>query len=274
MKKIITLLLAVAMIFAFAACSQTNNETGKIENNGQDASWDYIAEKGELIVGLDATFAPMGFTDEEGNIVGFDIDLAQAVAKNLGVSVKFQPIDWDAKEMELSEKKIDLIWNGMSATPERKESMNLSDAYLNNSIVIMTVAGSDIKTKEDLAGKKVGTQVESAALEVIEADACAETFADLVQYGSYDEAIMDLEIGRVDAVVIDKVVGKYKSAAAPNKYAFAEEDFGEDLYAIGMRKGDDALTAKINEAMKAVIESGEATTISEEWFGDDVVIRN
>ncbi len=273
MKRIISLLLAALMIFAFAACSNQNNETGKIDN-AEDTSWDYIVEKGELIVGLDATFAPMGFTDEEGNIVGFDIDLAEAVAKNLGVSVKFQPIDWDAKEMELSEKKIDLIWNGMSATPERQESMNLSDAYLNNSIVIMTMADSAIKTKADLEGKTVATQVESAALEVIQADACAETFADLIEYGSYDEAIMDLEIGRVDAVIIDKVVGRYKSTVAPDKYGFADEDFGEDLYAIGMRKGDDALTAKINEAMKAVIESGEATAISNEWFGDDVVIRN
>lgn len=103
-----------------------------------DGSWDYIKNNGKLIVGLDATFAPMGFRDESGEIVGFDIDLANAVAKELGVAVEFQPIDWDAKELELNGKKIDCIWNGMSATPERMEKMTLSDPYLNNTISIMT----------------------------------------------------------------------------------------------------------------------------------------
>ena len=82
--------------------------------------WAYIEDKGELVIGLDDTFAPMGFRDEAGELVGFDIDLAGAVAEELGVAVKFQPIDWDAKEMELSSKRIDCIWNGMSATPETR----------------------------------------------------------------------------------------------------------------------------------------------------------
>ncbi len=110
-----------------------------IEIGDDDGSWAYIQEKGKLIVGLDATFAPMGFRDESGEIVGFDIDLANAVAKELGIEVEFQPIDWDAKEMELNGKKIDCIWNGMSATPERMEKMTLSDPYLNNTISIMSL---------------------------------------------------------------------------------------------------------------------------------------
>ncbi|MBR5239544.1 MAG: transporter substrate-binding domain-containing protein [Clostridia bacterium] len=114
-------------------------EGNPVEIGEDDGSWAYIQGKGKLVVGLDATFAPMGFRDEAGEIVGFDIDLANAVAKELGVEVEFQPIDWDAKELELNGKKIDCIWNGMSATPERMEKMTLSDPYLNNTISIMSL---------------------------------------------------------------------------------------------------------------------------------------
>ena len=114
-------------------------EGNPVEIGEDDGSWAYIQSKGKLVVGLDATFAPMGFRDEAGEIVGFDIDLANAVAKELGVEVEFQPIDWDAKELELNGKKIDCIWNGMSATPERMEKMTLSDPYLNNTISIMSL---------------------------------------------------------------------------------------------------------------------------------------
>lgn len=183
------------------------------EEEPSDDSWSYIENKGTLIVGLDDTFAPMGFRDEKNELVGFDIDLANALGEKLGVKVEFQPIDWNAKEMELNNKKIDLIWNGMSATPARRETMNLSNPYLNNTIVIMTMEGSDIKTKNDLKGKNVGTQDDSSALEVIEKDSIYSDIKDeLKTYASYDEAIMDLEAGRIDAIIIDKVLGSYKAS--------------------------------------------------------------
>ncbi|MCE2603887.1 transporter substrate-binding domain-containing protein, partial [Pseudomonas aeruginosa] len=103
---------------------------GSDKETADDSSWEYVQEKGELIVGLDDTFAPMGFRDESNNLVGFDIDLATAVCKELGVKVKFQPINWDSKDMELTSKNIDCIWNGMSITPERIEGMSLSNKYL------------------------------------------------------------------------------------------------------------------------------------------------
>lgn len=188
-------------------------EEGAEYPEATDGSWDYIVDKGTLIVGLDDTFAPMGFRDEGGNLVGFDIDLANALGEELGITIEFQPIDWDAKEMELNGKNIDVIWNGMSKTPEREELMNLSRPYLNNSLVIMTMEGSEIKTKADLVGKKVGTQAGSAGLEVIKADAIyADIQSDLTEYKSYDEALMDLEIGRLDAVIVDKVLGHYKAS--------------------------------------------------------------
>lgn len=275
MKKWIALMLAACTLFAFAACTKT--ETPKPQTEApktEDTSWAYIEGNGKLVVGLDDTFAPMGFRTEEGELVGFDIDLAKAVGEELGVEVEFKPIVWDAKEMELDGKKIDVIWNGMSKTPERVEKMNLSKPYFNNSIVIMTLADKPINAKADLAGKNIGTQAASAALEMIQADAIYGDIVDgLAEYDTYDEAVMDLDTGRLDAVIIDKVAGMYKANLKAGTYAFTEEDFGEDLYVIGMRKGEDALTAKIDAALDAVVANGKASEISKEWFGEDLVLR-
>ncbi len=273
MKKFIAMLLAICTMFALGACTKT--ETPDVDAPGtEDNSWAYIEGNGKLIVGLDDTFAPMGFREDNGELVGFDIDLAKAVGEELGVEIEFKPIVWSAKEMELDGKKIDVIWNGMSKTPEREEKMNLSKPYFNNSIVIMTLADKPLAAKADLAGKNVGTQAESAALEMIEKDAIFGEVADtLAQYDSYDEAVMDLDTNRLDAVVIDKVAGMYKANKKADTYAFAAEEFGEDLYVIGMRKGEDALTEKINAALDAVIASGKAAEISNEWFGEDLVLQ-
>lgn len=265
MKKWLAIILAICTAVAFAACTKKAPVDNTFTNN---------EEPTKLIVGLDDTFAPMGFRTEEGELVGFDIDLANAVGEEMGVKMEFKPIIWDAKEMELDSKKIDMIWNGMSKTPERVEKMNLSEAYFNNSIVIMTLADKPIAKKADLAGLNIGTQAASAALEMIQADAIYGDIVDgLAEYDSYDEAVMDLDAGRLDAVIIDKVAGMYKANLAQGTYAFAEEDFGEDLYVIGMRKGDDELTAKINAALDAVIASGKAAEISNKWFGEDLVLR-
>lgn len=275
MKKWIALMLAACTVFAFAACTKTETPAPQTEEpKTEDTSWAYIEGNGKLVVGLDDTFAPMGFRTEEGELVGFDIDLAKAVGEELGVEVEFKPIVWDAKEMELDGKKIDVIWNGMSKTPERVEKMNLSKPYFNNSIVIMTLADKPINAKADLAGKNIGTQAASAALEMIQADAIYGDIVDgLAEYDTYDEAVMDLDTGRLDAVIIDKVAGMYKANLKAGTYTFTEEDFGEDLYVIGMRKGEDALTAKIDAALDAVVANGKASEISKEWFGEDLVLR-
>lgn len=281
MKKWIALVLAMCTALTFAACTNTGTENPAESPAANpsaepvaDASWEYIEGNGKIVVGLDDTFAPMGFRTEEGELVGFDIDLAKAVGEELGVEVEFKPIVWDAKEMELDGKKIDVIWNGMSKTPERVEKMNLSKPYFNNSIVIMTLADKPIETKADLAGKTIGTQAASAALEMIQKDAIYGDIVDgLAEYDTYDEAVMDLDTGRLDAVIIDKVAGMYKANLAEGTYAFTAEDFGEDLYVIGLRKGEDALTEKINAALDAVIASGKAAEISNEWFGEDLVLQ-
>ncbi|MDR0671631.1 MAG: amino acid ABC transporter substrate-binding protein [Oscillospiraceae bacterium] len=226
-----------------------------------------------LIVGLDDTFAPMGFRDEAGNLVGFDIDLANAVGRELGIEIRFQPIDWDAKDMELSSRNIDCIWNGMSRTPDREESMTLSKNYLNNRIIIMTNPDVQISSKEQLADFKVGTQAESSALEVVQSDPIyASIEANLSEYRTYDECILDMQAGRIDAMIVDEVLGQYKNSNLATKLNVASADFGDDYYVIGFRKEDTALCAKVEEALRAVKASGEGAEISNAWFGEDLLL--
>lgn len=237
--------------------------------------WAYIEDAGRLVVGLDDTFAPMGFRDEGGNLVGFDIDMANAAGELLGLEIVFQPVDWDAKEFELSEKKIDCIWNGLSITPARLKELNMSDAYLNNQIAIMTVDGVEITALDQLVGCSIGTQASSAALEVMQASDVYELIKDNVnEYPTYDDVIMDMQAGRIDVMVVDLVLGEYKNSKLSAPFSVSDISFGDDLYAVGMRKGDDELTAKINDAFKQLIANGTAAEISEKWFGRNIVIGN
>lgn len=267
MKKFLTLLGCLLMtVTMLAGCGggTTTTTTG----------WDYIAEKGELVVGLDDTFAPMGFRDTDNELVGFDIDLANAVGDLLGIDVVFSPIDWDAKDMELTSKNIDCIWNGMSATAERQEAYTLTKKYLNNKIVIMTMdAALEINSAEDLADVKLATQADSAALETMQANDAWDTFADNVsEYPTYDEAILAMQGGRVDAIVVDQVLGEYKNANMGGTMQVMSFDFGDDFYAIGCRKGETDLADKINDALQTLIDNGTAAQISEKWFGTNIVI--
>lgn len=233
---------------------------------------EYIKDKGTLIIGLDDTFAPMGFRDEEDNLVGFDIDLAKAVAKEMDIKVDFQPIEWKAKEAEMKSKNIDCVWNGMSATPERKKSMSLSSNYLENRILVMSLDQNiNVKDAKNLKDYKVGTQAGSAALEAIQANEEYESFKDNIsEYDTYDEAILDMKAGRIDVVVIDEVYAIYNNS---NKDKLYESDFnfGSEYYAVGFRKDDKELTKEFNRALKEVVNSGKAAEISEKWFGKDMI---
>ena len=232
-------------------------------------------EQETFVVGLDDTFAPMGFRDEDGNLVGFDIDLATAVAEEMGVTVEFKPIDWDAKETELKAGTIDCVWNGMSITPERQENMALSNKYLNNKIVIMAAADSDIDvtSAEDLANVKIGTQADSSALEMLEANEAYDSFKDNIsEYKTYDIAVMDLKAGRIDVVVIDQVLGEYMNNNLGGEMKECTYSLGDDYYVIGFAKDNTELRDKVNDAIQAVIDSGKAEEISNTWFGKNIVI--
>jgi len=179
------------------------------EASADDESLQKIKDKGYFIVGLDDSFPPMGYRDENNEIVGFDIDLAKEVAKRMGVEVRFQPIDWNSKELELDGGKIDMIWNGMTITDERVAAMYFAKPYLANTQVVIVPVDSPIQTKADLAGKKISIQEGSSAVDAVTADDIYEQIGELVYFGNNQEAYSDLKIGRVDAFVVDRVAGSY-----------------------------------------------------------------
>ena len=261
-KRILSMLMVMVMltgVLALTGCGGTEE----------------AAEEETLVVGLDDTFAPMGFRDENGDLVGFDIDLANAVGEEMGVTVEFKPIDWDAKEIELKSGTIDCVWNGMSVTPERMESMALTDKYLNNKIVLMALADSDTEVTEasQLADLKIGTQADSSALEMLKANEEYEAFkANISEYDTYDAAIMDLKAGRVDVIAVDQVLGEYTNNNLGGTMKECEYSLGDDYYVIGCAKENTELRDKLNEAVKTLVDNGKAAEISEKWFGKDIVV--
>lgn len=275
MKKLVAILLIVCSVFVISGCGAAGKTDQKSEDKSTDLNgWAYIQDKGELVVGLDDTFAPMGFRDESNNLVGFDIDLANAVGEKLGIKITFKPISWDAKEMELSSKRIDCIWNGMSATPERQENMALTKKYLNNKIVIFAKDDSvKVNSAADLAKYNIGTQAQSSALEVMQANPDYDKFsAKVAEYKTYDEAILDMRAGRIDCIVMDEVLGEYKNSKMDDKMALCDYSFGDDFYAIGCRQGETDLADKISGAIQELIDDGTAAKISDKWFGRNIVI--
>ena len=272
MKKKVSLLLALVLavttMFVMTGCGNS----GKSSGGSKDDSWNYVKKNGKLIIGLDDTFAPMGFRDKDNNLIGFDIDLAKAVGKELGVKVEFKPIDWDAKEAELKTKKIDCIWNGLSVRPDRLKAMTMSDHYLENRILLMSLKKDmNITSAKQLTKVKIGTQAGSSALEAIQKDKAYDSFKDNVkEYKDYDAAMMDMKAGRIDVVAIDEVYAIYNNKNKTKLYE-SKYNFGADNYAIGFRKGDEALAKKINEALQKTVDDGQAAKISKKWFGKNLV---
>ncbi|NLK96725.1 amino acid ABC transporter substrate-binding protein [Defluviitalea saccharophila] len=269
-KNIVFLLLSIMIISLFSAGCGNKAATSSTEDN----SLEEIKSKGVFVVGLDDTFAPMGFRDEAGEIVGFDIDLAKEVAKRMGVEIELKPIDWNAKMMELNGKNIDVIWNGLSITEERKKEILFSDVYLDNKQIIIVRSDSDIQTKADLADKVIGLQTGSSAETALNAD--ADTAASIKEVSDYPDnttVLMELEAGRLDAAVMDEIVGRYYIAKKPDKFRVLEEDFGRESYGIGFRLSDQSLANEVNRIMKEMKEDGTAAEISKKWFGEDIVVK-
>ncbi|HML48650.1 MAG TPA: amino acid ABC transporter substrate-binding protein [Clostridia bacterium] len=264
MKKCIGMLLAALLLV-----------TALMPALAEDTSLDKILQKGELVLGLDDSFPPMGYRDENNEIVGFDIDLAREVCVRLGVELKLQPIDWAAKEMELNSGNIDCIWNGMSSTPERQESMACSMDYLNNKIVFLAKDPA-IKGREDLVGKRVAVQSGSYAEEVLEQDAQYADFYksldEVLAYPDYLTAIMDMQNGNVEAVLIDLVVANYQMTQIGDDSLFTVDNLSDDLYCVGFRKDDVSLRDKVNEIFKEMAKDGKLDEISAKWFGENITL--
>ena len=240
----------------------------------QDDSLAEIQEKGKMVVGLDDSFPPMGFRNEEGEIVGFDIDLAKEAAKRLGVDVEFKAVDWDGVILSLRNGMIDVIWNGLTITEERDERIDFTDPYLANSQAIVVQADSDIETKEDLAGKVVGIQLGSSAVSAVESEPeVLATFDELRKFSNNTEALLDLQTGRVQAVVLDVIVGRYYISQREGQFRVLEDNFGSEEYGVGVRDDADSFRMALNEALEEMKQDGTAAEISEKWFGEDILLK-
>lgn len=284
MKKLAKLIAVMALVPAMlAGCGSSNGTSDETttaadtdaaavtEAAGEDNSLQKVLDSGEFILGLDATFKPMGYTDENDEIVGFDIDCAEEVCSRLGVKLVKQPIDWDTKEQDLDSGKIDCIWNGMSINASRQEVMNLSEPYMKNEMVFVVTADSTIASQADLDGKTVAVQSGSTAQEILEGAGLNITENALA---TNVECLQQLELNLVDAVFMDSVVANYEIKESGKDYVLLSDGLEEEEYAIGFRKNDQALRDKVQQTLSEMKADGKLGEISEKWFGSDITTVN
>ena len=270
MKRIITLFF----IFIFAiSCSKT--QTQNTEVSSADNSLQKVKENGKLVLGLDDTLAPMGFRDDNGEIVGFDIDLAREVANRLGVKLEAKPIDWSSAILSLKKGDVDVIWNGFAVNESRKQQVNFTKPYLYNRLMIAKYSDrDDINSKEELKGKIVGVQSGSSNYETLVNDPVSKEIKEIRQYDSYVNAFLDLEAKRIDAVIVDEIVARYYISKENADFTLLEDKPITSQYlSVGLRKTDTELLNAIDKALDDMRADGKAAEISTKWFGKDVFIK-
>lgn len=243
--------------------AETEKENEAAEESAPDAG-------GTLVVGFDQDFPPMGFLGDDGEYTGFDLELAQEVAKRLGLTYQPQPIAWDAKDMELETGNIDCIWNGFTMNG-REDNYTWSEPYMDNQQIFVVAPDSGIKTLVDLAGKVVEVQVDSSAQAALDdAPELADTFEEIVVTPDYNTAFMDLEQGAVDAIAMDVTVAGYMIQERQSDFVMLDESISSEVYAIGFKKGNTELRDQVQGALEEMAADGTLTAISEKWFGKDV----
>lgn len=263
-KRILTGFLAAGMLLCGVGCGSDGSSS-----TGEDESLQKVLDSGKLILGLDASFTPMGFTNENDEIVGFDIDVAEEVCKRMGVELVKQPINWDTKEEDLDGGRIDCIWNGMSVNPERAERMNLSEPYMQNKMVFVVPADSEATAMDALSDKIIGVQNGSTAQTLLRESAIGESITESA-LATNDEALQQMELGLVDAVFLDVIVAEYKINMGGKDYKILPDGLAEEEYAIGFRKNDCALRDEVQKILGEMKADGTLAEISTEWFGSDI----
>ena len=272
MKRVIPWLLGVLSLVLLTACGQTVSDP-KVDN------WQKYQKEQSITIGFDNTFVPMGFEQKDGSYAGFDIDLANQVFESYGIHVNWQPIDWDMKETELKNGTIDAIWNGYTATDERKEKVAFTIPYMENQQVLVSKKSQNIHSIQDMTDKVLGAQAGSSGYLNFEGQ--PELLKNRVkdqkanQYQSFNEALIDLKNDRIDALLIDRVYANYylQSEGILNDYNVFSAGFESESFAVGVRPADKKLLQALNQAFVELHQEGKFQEISQKWFGEDVATK-
>ena len=263
MKKALSkLTILLLVLITVVSCSKKQDSKDSLEA---------IKAKGTFILGLDDSFPPMGYRDENNEIVGFDIDVAKEVTKRMGVKLVTQPINWDVKELELTSGAIDCIWNGLTLTEERKRAMACSEPYLANAQVVVVRNNGEIKSLSDLKGKKIGVQAGSSAQEAIDgAPDFKKSLKEIVEFKENVTALNDLEFGNLDGVVMDLVVAGYSITQGKKPLVILDETLAPEEYGIASSRKNKSLRDKVQKTLLEMQADGTVAKISTKWFGSDI----
>ena len=268
MKKITIALLALLLLTStlFAAGS-------KDQAPGVDNSLQKVLDKGKFIMGLDDSFPPMGFRDENNEIVGFDVDLAREITSRMGVELILQPIDWNSKEQELNTGNIDCIWNGFTITEDRLKAMTFTPPYVNNAQVVVVKSDSPYTTLASLAKKNIGLQAGSSASEALDnSPEFKASVKSVVEFKENLTGLMDLEIGGIDGLILDLLVANDNINRSGKEVRIIDEYLTKEAYGVGFRKGDQKLADEVWAQMKAMDADGSLKAIATKWFGADITV--
>ena len=278
-KSFVRAALAAVMALSMTACGSSNSaaettaaDTEAAESQAEETTAEEAktTDGGTLIVGFDQDFPPMGFVGDDGEYTGFDLELAQEVAKRLGLEYKAQPIAWDSKDMELESGNIDCIWNGFTMTG-REDDYTWTEPYMANQQVFVVANDSDISSQADLAGKIVEVQADSSAEAALkEAPELTATFKELLTTADYNTAFMDLEQGAVDAIAMDVIVAGYQIQQRNADFKILDDSLSEEEYGVGFKKGNTELRDKVQSTLEEMAEDGTLQEVSEKWFSKDV----
>lgn len=271
-KNVFRLTLLSVMVLLTATVMLSGCTNVKKRANTAD-TWSMIKQRNKVIIGLDDSFVPMGFREKNGQLVGYDIDLARAVFKKYGIKVDFQTIDWSMKETELRNGTIDLIWNGYTKSPARAKTVAFSNTYLKNEQILVTKKKEQIKQAADMQGKVLGLQSGSSGYQsyVDTPKLLKQYVKSSVQYDTFNDAFLDLNAGRIQGLLIDSVYANYYIKHQNDSASYREMPIGfpKEDFAVGMRKGDKTLRLKINNALHELYQEQTMKNISEKWFGVD-----
>lgn len=279
MKKKIIVNTLIGLIFlglvAWAILGLNSGAKRTAQNEQQTSQsdeWQRIKKAKQITIGLDDTFVPMGFRDKNGQIVGFDVDLATAVFQTMGIKVKWQPIDWSMKETELNTGNIDAIWNGYTVTSAREKQVAFSKPYHKATQVLVTLKKNNINRFSDMKDKVLGDQTASSGDEgfakypnVLKQYVKGQT---VVGYDTFDKAFNDLNAGRIDGLLIDEDYARYYVAHQlnPKDYTVTVGGFPVDQTAVGFRKSDKQLRQAVDQTLAAFEKDGRMTQIENKWF--------